>query len=69
MYVRVYVCMCVCVRRHRSFRVYVCMSDLQESFEVLKEAAFPKRLRWRRLVDLSEDLTIQVQYVFMCMCE
>ena len=36
------------------------MSDLQAAFDVLKDAAFPKKLRWRRLIDLSEDLTIQV---------
>lgn len=35
-------------------------SDLQAAFDVLKDAAFPKKLRWRRLIDLSEDLTIQV---------
>eukprot|EP00750_Incisomonas_marina_P013709 INCI17525.6.p1 GENE.INCI17525.6~~INCI17525.6.p1 ORF type:complete len:465 (-),score=79.00 INCI17525.6:108-1460(-) len=36
------------------------MSDLQAAFDVLKDAAFPKKLRWRRLIDLSEDLTIQL---------
>jgi len=35
--------------------------SLQEAFDVLKDAAFPKRLKWRRLIDLSEDLTIQAR--------